>query len=352
MTPYSGWEMPLVYKDTIVQSHLWCRSNASLFDVSHMGQVKVSGKDKIKFIEHVTVIDMNQVPEKMACYTLIPNEKGGLIDDTIITNQGETVDMVLNAGCFEKDIAYLSEVAKNFDVELKHITDHALIALQGPSAESTLSALAKNPEDVISMTFLNSRTISILGVECEVQRSGYTGEDGFEVAIPVHHAEKLTRALLQNENVKLSGLAARDSLRLEAGLSLYGNDIDETTTPKQAGLVWAISKRRRQEGGFVGSKVILDEINKVKPCPLRKVGIHVEGAPARQGTKIFDPETEKEIGVVTSGTFAPSLNRAIALAFVNESHMKVDTPLLTQVRGKFGKAVVTKTPFIQHKYKR
>lgn len=353
MTPYSGWTMPLVFKDSINESHLWCRSHASIFDVSHMGQVKVSGKEKVKFLEHVSVIDMNQVALKTAFYTLLPNEKGGIIDDTIVTNQGETIDLVLNAGCFDKDYKHLLEVSKNFDVQLTHVTDRGLIALQGPLAEAALTKIAGNfGSEISEMTFLTSRTIKLLGVDCEIQRSGYTGEDGFELSIPVDHVESVTRALLEDSNVKMSGLASRDTLRLEAGLSLYGNDIDESITPKEAGLAWCISKRRRQEGGFIGQDVILGQLSQKLECPRRKVGIFVDGAPARQGTKIFDVDSETEIGVVTSGTVGPSLGKAIALALVNEKYIKVDTPMLTSVRGRFGKAVVTKTPFVAHKYKR
>lgn len=343
--------MPLLYKDSIIQSVQWCRSNASLFDVSHMGQVIIEGPKRQQFLEYITVADFNQIPVGHAHYTLIPNQKGGIIDDTIITNFGDYVNVVLNAGCFDKDIAYLKEqVAQWNDVQIKHVTDHALLALQGPLAVECLNKLVES--SISDMTFMTARKVKILGTECVVQRSGYTGEDGFEIAIPAEKVEEITKALLENENVRLSGLAARDTLRLEAGLSLYGNDIDENITPKQAGLLWAISKRRRAEGGFVGSQVILDEINGVKECTQRKVGLIIEGAPARNGTKIHNPEDNSEIGVVTSGTFSPILNKAIAMAFVDQKFTKTGTNLLTNVRGKFGNAVVAKLPFVPHKYKR
>lgn len=350
-TPYSGWEMPLLYSDSIIQSVQWCRSHASLFDVSHMGQVRIEGRDGQKFIEHLTVADFNQIPVGNAHYTLMTNQNGGIIDDTIITNFGDYTNVVLNAGCFEKDFAYLKEqVAQWNNVQLTHISDHSLIALQGPMAEESLNKLTES--SISDMTFMTSRKVKILGTECVVQRSGYTGEDGFEVSIPSEKVEEITKALLENQNVKLSGLAARDTLRLEAGLSLYGNDIDETITPKQAGLIWAISKRRRAEGGFVGAQIILDEINGTKDCPLRRVGLVVEGAPARKGTKILNPEDKSEIGEVTSGTFSPTLNKAIALGFVDQNFIKSGTKVLTNVRGKLGDAEVAKLPFVPHNYKR
>lgn len=343
--------MPLLYKDTIIQSVQWCRSKASLFDVSHMGQVIIEGPKRQEFLEYITVADFNQIPVGSAHYTIIPNENGGIIDDTIITNFGDYVNVVLNAGCFEKDFSYLNnQLSKWNDVQIKHVTDHALVALQGPLAEEILSKHVESP--ISDMTFMTARKVKILGADCVIQRSGYTGEDGFEIAIPVEKAEEITRALLENENVKLAGLAARDTLRLEAGLSLYGNDIDETTTPKQAGLVWAISKRRRAEGGFVGAQVILDEINGVRECTKRRVGLIIEGAPARKGNTIHNPEDNSEIGVVTSGTFSPTLNKAIAMGVVDQKFIKSGTNLLTNVRGKFGNAVVTKLPFVPHKYKK
>lgn len=351
MTGFAGYDMPLQYTDGIKESHLWCRKNASLFDVSHMGQLRVEGKNAQAFLESLIVADLAALPKEAATYSYFTNEKGGIIDDTLVTNRGDHFYVVVNAGCFDKDMVHLkAQLAKWKDVKITHLADRALVALQGPAAEAALASVSGS--SLSHVKFMSGTNLDIMGAACYAQRSGYTGEDGFEISIPATHAEKITRALLKLPTVRPCGLGARDSLRLEAGLSLYGNDLTEDTTPKQAGLVWAISKRRKTEGGFLGDKIILDQINNVKPTPMRKVGLLVEGSPAREHTTIHEPGTLTQVGEVTSGGFSPSLNRAIAMAFVQEKFIKTDTKLLAQVRGKYGEAVVTKLPFVPHTYKR
>jgi aminomethyltransferase len=352
MTGFAGYDMPLQYSDSIKESHLWCRKNASLFDVSHMGQLRVEGKNAKAFLESLVVADLEALPAETATYSYFTNESGGIIDDTIVTNRGDHFYVVVNAGCFEKDMKHLkAQLAKWQDVKLTHLAERALVALQGPQAERALATVSG--ANLSGVKFMTGTELSILGAKCYAQRSGYTGEDGFEISMPQEKADEICRALLKQETVRACGLGARDSLRLEAGLSLYGNDLDENVTPKQAGLVWAISKRRKTQGGFLGDKIILDQINNVTPTPMRKVGLLVEGSPAREHATIHLPDdAHTQVGVVTSGGFSPSLNRAIAIGFVQEKFMKADTRLQTQVRGKFGDAIVTKMPFVPHTYKR
>jgi aminomethyltransferase len=351
MTGFAGYDMPLQYTDGIKESHLWCRKNASLFDVSHMGQLRVEGPNAKAFLESLVVADLDALPKESATYSYFTNEKGGIIDDTLITNRGDHFYVVVNAGCFDKDMTHLkTQLAKWTGVKITHLADRALVALQGPQAEKALSTVAGT--SLSHVKFMSGTDVEIMGAKCYAQRSGYTGEDGFEVSMPATSAESIVRALLKQDTVRACGLGARDSLRLEAGLSLYGNDLTDETTPKQAGLVWAISKRRKAEGGFLGDKIILDQINNATPTPMRKVGLLVEGSPARDHATIHAPGSLEEVGVVTSGGFSPSLNRAIAMAFVQEKYMKADTKLLALVRGKYGDATVTKLPFVPHTYKR
>lgn len=355
MTGFAGYDMPLQYKDGIKESHLWCREHASLFDVSHMGQLRVEGKNATAFLESLVVADLKGLPTETATYSYFTNEAGGIIDDTIVNNRGDHYYVVVNAGCFEKDMKHLNNQIKKWqDVKITHMSERALVALQGPQAEKALAKVASSDAGLSAIKFMAGKEVTILGARCYVQRSGYTGEDGFEISMPQEKAEEICRALLaQEDTVRACGLGARDSLRLEAGLSLYGHDLEEDISPKQAGLVWAIGKRRRTEGGFLGSNIILDQVNNVTRTPLRKVGLLVEGSPAREGATIHLPDEAKtEVGRVTSGGFSPSLNRAIAMAFVHETLIKTDTKLLAQVRGKFGNATVTKMPFVPHTYKR
>ncbi|KAI8321274.1 aminomethyltransferase, mitochondrial-like protein [Martensiomyces pterosporus] len=350
--PFAGWDMPLVYADQgALDSHLHTRKHASIFDVSHMLQTRVVGRDRHRFLEHLVVADLQELPVGGSTLSLFTNEQGGIEDDTIITQQKDSLYVVSNAGCADKDLAHLQRYAKVFqdkgaDVEVLKIEDHSLIALQGPSSQKALEKLAG--VDLGKMPFMTGQLLDIKGIPCHVARSGYTGEDGFELSIPTGEVVSITEALLENPEVKLAGLGARDSLRLEAGLCLYGSDIDATTTPMEANLVWTIGKRRRAEGGFIGADIILDQVAK-KGGVRRRVGLVVEGAPARAHAKVLSLEGE-EIGEITSGVPAPSLGKNIAMAYVKKGFNKKDTELKVKVRNRIQNAKVVKMPFVPAGY--
>ncbi|KAJ1831993.1 hypothetical protein LPJ73_008042, partial [Coemansia sp. RSA 2703] len=350
--PFAGWDMPLLYADQgALDSHLHTRKHASIFDVSHMLQTRIVGKDRHRFLEHLVVGDLKELPVGGSTLSLFTNEQGGIEDDTIITQQQDSLYVVSNAGCADKDLAHLLKHAKIFqdqgaDVEVRKIEDHSLIALQGPSSQKALEQISG--VDLSQMPFMTGQFIDIKGIPCHVARSGYTGEDGFELSIPTGEIADITKALLENPEVKLAGLAARDSLRLEAGLCLYGSDIDSTTTPLEANLVWTIGKRRRAEGGFIGSSIILDQIAK-KGGDRRRVGLIVEGAPARGHSKVLSVDGE-EIGEITSGVPAPSLGKNIAMAYVRKGFNKKDTELKVKVRNRIQNAKVVKMPFVPANY--
>ncbi|KAI9502197.1 hypothetical protein GGI26_003877 [Coemansia sp. RSA 1358] len=351
-SPFAGWDMPLVYADQgALDSHLHTRKHASIFDVSHMLQTRITGKDRYRLMEHLVVADLKELPVGGSTLSLFTNENGGIEDDTIITQQDGSLYVVSNAGCADKDLAHLQKHAKIFqdqgaDVEISKIEDHSLIALQGPSSQKALEKLAGI--DLSQMPFMTGQHIDIKGVPCHVARSGYTGEDGFELSIPTGEVVSITKSLLENPEVKLAGLGARDSLRLEAGLCLYGSDIDSTTTPMEANLVWTVGKRRRAEGGFIGADIILDQIAK-KSGLRRRVGLIVEGAPARAHSRVLSADGEV-IGEITSGVPAPSLGKNIAMAYVKKGFNKKDTPLKVQVRNRIQDARVVKMPFVPANY--
>jgi len=353
--PFAGWAMPVQYPDGILQSHLHTREKASLFDVSHMGQLKITGKDRVEFIEHLTPVDAKNLPVFRGCYSLITNSKGGIIDDTIIANAKDFLYVVVNAGCFDKDMVHIRAEEQKFkkkgkDVAVQVWADRSLLAIQGPLAEKALQKITQS--DLSKLTFFGGGFFSVKDAQCYIQRSGYTGEDGFEISVPSQAVEKIAQALLQDQDVKPCGLGARDSLRLEAGLCLYGHDLNDDITPKQANLLWTISKRRSEEGGFIGSDVILAEIpGKINDLPKRRVGLFVEGSPARENATIHDPVSGQEIGVITSGTFSPVLKKAIAMAYVKPPYHKLDGKVHVNVRGKMREATVTKMPFVPTKYK-
>jgi len=350
--------MPVQYKEGIVQTHLHTRCAAGLFDVSHMGQLKITGRDRNEFIENLTVVDTKLLPEFTGCLSLITNTRGGIIDDTIVTNAGDFLYVVVNAGCYERDMVHIREVEKQWklrglDVTVSDWSGRSLLALQGPLAESVLQPFVTSGDSLKRLTFFKGGFFNIHGVQCYVQRSGYTGEDGFEISIPTEAVVPFFRDLVAHEKVLPVGLGARDSLRLEAGLCLYGHELDEDTTPKQANLVWTISKRRQEEGGFIGAEAVLAELNKkINELPKRRVGLFVEGAPAREGATIHTSlEPSVEIGKVTSGTHSPYLKKSIAIAYVKPPAHALGTPLLVNVRGTLRKATVTKMPFVPTNYK-
>ena len=357
MVPFAGYAMPVQFAAGVLREHLHTRRAAGLFDVSHMGQVAIRPKsgrieDAALALESLVAVSVAGLKEGRQRYGLITNETGGIIDDLMIANRGDHLFLVVNAACKDADIAHL-RAGLSGTCEVEPLQDRALIALQGPAAENALARLAP---DVAAMRFMDVRAVTIAGASCIVSRSGYTGEDGFEISVPAEAAETLARALLDHELVEPVGLGARDSLRLEAGLCLYGNDIDEGTTPVEAALEWAIQKVRRsggeRAGGFPGADIILKQLD--EGAPRRRVGLRPERrTPVRAGAPLFAEEAGGEpIGSVTSGVFAPSLEAPAAMGYVPAEHAETGTRLFAEVRGKRLPLSVTPLPFVEPSYKR
>ncbi|NNF76409.1 MAG: glycine cleavage system aminomethyltransferase GcvT [Rhizobiales bacterium] len=353
MVPFAGYSMPVQYPAGIMAEHKHTRSAAGLFDVSHMGQCYLRGPDHATTaaaLETLTPGDFLELEPGQQSYTQFTNETGGILDDLMVTRpDGEDADgslfLVVNAACKDADFARLEAgMPSNVSVEILH--DKALLALQGPGAHDVMSRLG--PE-AAALSFMQAKPCTIAGLACHVSRSGYTGEDGFEISVSNDDAGALMDALLEQPEVEPIGLGARDSLRLEAGLCLYGHDIDETTSPAEAGLVWSIGKRRRIEGGFPGAERIQKELGGGRTR--FRVGITPEGrAPAREGTII--EKDGVEIGVVTSGGFGPTVGGPVAMGYVAFEHRAADTPIDLIVRGKALPATITKMPFAPHRYRR
>jgi aminomethyltransferase len=344
MVSFAGYDMPLHYSAGILREHLHTREKASLFDVSHMGQAAIRGNDPVAALETLVPGDLAALIDGQMRYTMFTNHQGGILDDLMVTRRGDHLFLIVNAACKDQDYA-LMEAGLPAGNIIEIIESHALLALQGPMAAAVLGRLAPA---VRLMDFMTSESISIGGTHCIISRSGYSGEDGYEISLPAKGADRLARLLLDDPNVRVAGLGARDSLRLEAGLCLYGNDIDETTTPIQAGLIWTISKRRQSKGGFPGAAAIKAEIE--NGAPRKRVGIRPEGkAPARAHTEITD-KNGTVIGEITSGGFGPSLNGPVAMGYVKTEFAKADTALNLMIRGKAQPAQVFTLPFSEHRY--
>ncbi|KAJ3297539.1 hypothetical protein BCR33DRAFT_712194 [Rhizoclosmatium globosum] len=359
MVEFAGWSMPVQYSDLgVLASHEWTRKKASLFDVSHMLQTSWVGKDRIKFIESLIVADVEALPVGSSTLSVFTNDAGGIIDDTVVNKRSESsLYVVSNAGCAEKDLKHIRSRLADFqnkgaDVDVKVIDTHSLVALQGPKAVNIIADLAGATNGLKDFKFMTARELSLKGIPVYISRCGYTGEDGFEISVPHAEAVKLSELILEREDAKLAGLAVRDSLRLEAGLCLYGHDLDETVTPVEGALTWTIGQRRRTEGGFPGSAKILSQIGKGAVVPRRRIGLFVEGAPAREHVEILNPADGKVIGNVTSGCPSPVLKKNVAMGYVANGFHKAGTELQVRVRGKVQKAVVTKMPFVEHAYYR
>jgi aminomethyltransferase len=351
MAPFAGYDMPIQYAKGILTEHLHTRAAAGLFDVSHMGQGVLSGPDAIRKLETLVPGDLQALAQNRIRYTQFLNASGGILDDLMVTrlapaaNGDERLFLVVNAACKDADFARLRSALP--DLKLDIFADHALIALQGPKAASVLARYVPGI-DVIPFMSLTQATWK--GVELVITRSGYTGEDGYEISLPNSAAMSFARDLLAQAEVEPIGLGARDSLRLEAGLCLYGHDIDETTSPVEGALTWSISKRRRTEGGFPGAERIQREL-KEGPSRLR-VGLLPEGrAPAREGTQIMSTG-DVEIGVVTSGGFGPTLNGPLAMGYVRADHASISTPVKLIVRGKPLPAKIVALPFVPNRFYR
>jgi aminomethyltransferase len=355
MVPFAGYDMPVQYPLGIMGEHIWTREHAGLFDVSHMGQCFVIALDGshetvCRALETLVPADILGIMPGQQRYTQFLNTDGGILDDLMVTRHADPANagalmLVVNAGCKEQDYAHMTAHLPA-GVALKRRDERALLALQGPEAALVLAEMAPA---VATMPFMTSIDVMIAGVPCSVSRSGYTGEDGYEISVINDEAGRLWGALLSDDRVKAIGLGARDSLRLEGGLCLYGHDIDTTTSPIEAGLAWSVQKRRREEGGFPGSARIQREL---KGGPLRKrVGILPEGRqPAREGTEIFS--NGHKIGVVTSGGFGPTVGGPVAMGYVEASYAALGTPLALSVRGKELPASVVKLPFVPNRFYR
>ena len=345
MVPFAGYDMPVQYPTGIIAEHLHTRAKAGLFDVSHMGQVALRGATAA-LLETVVPGDLAALPDGRMRYTLLLNDDGGIIDDLMAIRFGGGFQLVVNAATKEGDVAHLrARLGASVGIEL--IEDRALLALQGPRAAAVLARLAPGVE---TMPFLSCALVEQAGLSLFVTRSGYTGEDGFEISVAADRAVELAERLLAEPEVMPIGLGARDTLRLEAGLCLYGHDIDETTTPVAAGLAWAIGKRRREQGGFPGASRIQAEL--ADPPARRRVGIRPDGrAPAREGSAIVDAAGTL-IGEVTSGGFGPSLGVPIAMGYVARRYSDPGTALAVVVRDVARPARVSPMPFVPTRYYR
>lgn len=355
MVPFAGYSMPLHYPLGILKEHQHTREAAGLFDVSHMGQITIRPKsgnleDAARALESLVPVDVLGLATGRQRYGVFTDEQGGILDDLMIANRGDHLFLVVNASRRNEDLAHLkAALGDSCEVEL---VDRGLLALQGPKAEEVLARL--NP-DITGMRFMDVRAIDFDGVSAIVSRSGYTGEDGYEISLPADATVDFADRLLAEEEVEMIGLGARDSLRLEAGLCLHGNDIDTTTTPVEAALEWAIQPARRsggaRAGGFPGAEIILGQI--AEGAARRRVGLLPEGrAPMREGTELFIDEDGEPVGAITSGGFGPSFGGPVALGYVPAAQAAPGTRLLASLRGKMLPVTVTKTPFVKSGYKR
>jgi aminomethyltransferase len=344
MVPFAGYEMPVQYEG-IMAEHLWTRENAGLFDVSHMGQLFVHGRGVDAALERIMPGDFRGAKDMKPKYSLLLNEEGGIIDDLMATRRGEDFYIVVNGATKYGDIEYMR--ARLGEVMIDHMREQALLALQGPRAAEVLDAAIPG---VANLGFMEGGPFRAFGHPLWISRSGYTGEDGFEISIPAIAAETLADWLVADERVKPIGLGARDSLRLEAGLPLYGHDLDQKMTPVMAGLTFAINKRRRADGDFAGAMRILAEMEN-GPVEQR-VGFEVDGRqPVREGARVLDGEGN-EVGSITSGGFSPSLQRPIAMGYVARHLAELGTALKLEQRSKLFDARVTNMPFVPHRYYR
>lgn len=351
MVPFAGYEMPVQYPLGVLKEHLHTRAQAGLFDVSHMGQLRLRGAGAAAALERLVPVDIVDLPLGQQRYAMFTNAEGGILDDLMVANAGDHLFLVVNAACKDQDLAHLrAQLGDACEIE-SLFDSHALLALQGPAAAEVLGRLAPA---VKALTFMQVASVELLGVTCNVSRSGYTGEDGYEISVPAALAEALARALLAEPEVQPIGLGARDSLRLEAGLCLYGHDMDTQTTPVEASLVWAISKARRADGaragGFPGAERIFAQQR--EGVASKRVGLlPQERVPVREGAEIVDADGAV-IGKVSSGGFGPSLGAPVAMGYVASTHAALDSEVFAMVRGKRVPMKVARTPFVPQRYYR
>lgn len=350
MVPFAGYNMPVQYPMGIVKEHLHTRDSAGLFDVSHMGQLRLKGENAAMALEKLVPVDIVDLGEMKQRYALFTNDKGGVMDDLMVTNMGDHLFVVVNAACKEQDINHIKQhIGDDCDIEI--LEDRALLALQGPEAGEVMARLAPESKNLVFMTAAN---LDIDGIDCLVTRSGYSGEDGFEISVHNDDAMQLARTLLAQAEVEPVGLGARDSLRLEAGLCLYGHDLDSQTTPVESSLLWALSKSRRingeRPGGYPGADIIMSQI--VEGVERKRVGLKPQGRmPVREGAQLLDSD-DNEIGHISSGGYGPSVEGPVAMGYVNTQFATPDTQLFALVRGKQVPVTVVKLPFVQQRYYR
>ena len=357
LVPFAGYAMPVQYPGGLMAEHKQCRESAALFDVSHMGQLRLVGADAAAALETLVPVDVLDLGAGKQRYAFFTNSSGGLLDDLMIVRPDTSARatfgdlfLVVNAGCKQADTLHM-QTHIGHRCQVVPMPERALLALQGPKA---VDALARLNAGVVGLSFMTGGVFDVAGVACFVTRSGYTGEDGFEISVPAEHAVTLAEALLAQPEVQPAGLGARDTLRLEAGLCLYGHDINTTTSPVEAGLTWAIQKVRRpggaRAGGYPGAAAI--ESHLAGAAPAKRVGlVGLERVPVREGAVIFDAHGHK-LGMVTSGTLAPTVNQPIAMAYLPQDHAIAQHEVFAEVRGKRLPMRVTPMPFAPHRYKR
>ena len=348
MVAFAGYDMPVSYPAGILKEHRHCRESAALFDVSHMGQLRLNGPEAARALESLVPMDVVGLGPGKQRYAFFTNSSGGILDDLMITRREDHLFLIVNAACKDADTRHLvTNIGHRCTIQ--PLPDRALLALQGPQAAKALSRLNSA---VTALTFMSGADVTLAGAVCFVTRSGYTGEDGYEISVPADQAETLARALLALPEVKPAGLGARDTLRLEAGLCLYGHDIDETTTPVEAGLTWAIQKVRRaggdRHGGYPGAAVVDSQLASAPPT--KRIGLlGLERVPVREGATIVDAHGRK-LGVVTSGTLSPSVDAPIAMAYLAVDHALPHHEVYAEVRGKRQPMRVSPMPFTPHRY--
>ncbi|WP_442489983.1 glycine cleavage system aminomethyltransferase GcvT [Halomonas litopenaei] len=349
MVPFAGYDMPVQYPLGVKKEHEHTRAACGLFDVSHMAQILIRGDNALAALETLVPADLVGLPESMQRYGLFTSEDGGILDDLMTVNAGDHLYLVVNAACRDQDIAHLRRGLPDHEVE---VVDRGLLALQGPK---TADVMARLCPAACEMVFMQHGRFDIDGIPVWISRSGYTGEDGFEISVPAEQTDALARKLLAEEEVEAIGLGARDSLRLEAGLCLYGHDIDTTTTPVEAGLIWAIGKPRRRggerAGGFPGADLVLHQVE-AKDHQRKRVGLLGEGrAPVREGAELYS-EDDRLLGQVTSGGFGPSVGKPVAMGYVSLDHAEIGATVYAEVRGKRLPMTVTRMPVITPGYYR
>ncbi len=355
LTEFAGYEMPVQYSLGILGEHQHTRTKAGLFDVSHMGQIILRGssyQETALAFERAIPMDVLGLKVGRQRYGFLTTDGGGILDDLMFSNREDHIFVVLNAACKDSDIVHLRTLLEP-EISIEVIENRALIALQGPASETVLSEFNSQ---ISAMKFMDIETLSIAGAECWISRSGYTGEDGFEISIPSSAAEAITRSILSKQEVEFVGLGARDSLRLEAGLCLYGHDIDEETTPVEASLTWAIQKARRTNGeranGFLGDKIITQQL--ATGTYRKRVGFLPQTrAPMREGVEIYETESSKEvIGKITSGGYGPTVGHPVAMGYINSEYVDSNDNLFGELRGKRVPVKIAKLPFVPLNFKR